>query len=296
MVTVETMVQKLRVRSRAVRLGILVGVVLAASATLCLTPPIPLWPGYHVFADQRTIFHIQHCFDVLSNVPFILVGVWGLCFLFGRAANAAFTRRCERIPYLFFFAGVAATGVGSAYYHLVPGNFRLIWDLLPMTVSFASIVAATIMERVSLRIGLWLSLPLIALGIASVRYWYLGELQGHGDIRFYLSVQFFPIIAIATIITLFPPRYTRTLDLFYVFIFYLIAKCFELLDAQIYSLGRIVGGHTLKHLTAGLACYWILRMLKLRVAIDDNSPAGRRLQEQCPYNSSLADCTKELIP
>jgi hypothetical protein len=289
------MVQWLRMRSRAVRLGILAGVGLAASGTLYFTPRIPLWPGYHIFADQRTIFHIRHCFDVLSNFPFILTGVWGLCFLLGRAANASFTRGCERIPYLFFFAGVAATGAGSAYYHLAPGNSRLIWDLLPMTVSFASIVSAAIVERISVRIGLLLTLPLIALGIASVRHWYLGELQGHGDIRFYLFVQFFPIVAVATIVTLFPPSYTRTADLFCVFIFYLMAKCFELLDARIYSLGGIISGHTLKHLTAGLACYWILRMLKLRVAIGDNSPAGHKLQGICPHNSSMADCTKEII-
>ena len=42
------------------------------------------------------------------------------------------------------------------------------------------------------------------------------------------------------------------------------AKVTEVLDARIYALGGIVSGHTLKHLIAALAVYWLLRMLRLR--------------------------------
>jgi hypothetical protein len=63
---------------------------------------------------------------------------------------------------------------------------------------------------------------------------------------------------------LFPPRYTRTGDLFGVVGLYALAKIFELLDAQVFALGRLVSGHTLKHLASAMAAYWILRMLRKR--------------------------------
>jgi hypothetical protein len=56
------------------------------------------------------------------------------------------------------------------------------------------------------------------------------------------------------------------------FLFYVLAKLFELLDGPIYSLGNIVSGHTLKHITAALACYCILRMLRLRVVVAEGDP------------------------
>jgi len=193
-------------------------------------------------------------------------------FLLRGVNQVAFSESWERIPYLVFFAGVMLTGLGSGYYHLAPGNARLVWDLLPMTFSFVAIVDATIVERISTRAGARLLLPLMALGAASVAYWYVGELQAQGDLRFYLFVQFCPVVVIAVIIGLFPARYSRTQDLMLAFLFYVLAKLFELLDGPIYSLGRIVSGHTLKHITAALACYCILRMLRLRAVVGEGDP------------------------
>ena len=46
------------------------------------------------------------------------------------------------------------------------------------------------------------------------------------------------------------------------------AKVAEVLDAPIYAMGGIVSGHTLKHLIAALAAYWLLRMLQRREVND----------------------------
>ncbi len=248
------------------RVMILLAELFAALVFCWVVPPVPVWAGYHNFADKRSLLYVPNCLDVLSNVPFLCVGIWGMFFLFGESARTKFENMQERIPYLLFFLGVALTGIGSGYYHLAPSNSRLVWDLLPMTISFVSIVDTVIVERISTRAGILLILPTVVFGIASVAYWYLGELHGHGDLRFYLLVQFFPALIIATIILLFPSRYNRTYDLFVVFVLYVLAKLFESLDAQIFSLGHIISGHTLKHLAAAVACYWILRMLALRTA------------------------------
>jgi len=274
---VQALLRRVRQLSRTTRLRILGLIVAVGIVALCFLPRVPLGPDYHSFADKRPLLGIPNCFDVLSNILFLLAGLWGVVFLLTESATRGFRENRERIPYLVFFTGVALTGLGSAIYHLAPNNERLIWDLLPMTFAFVALAAAIYMERVSLRGGLWLLLPAMALGAASVFYWYAGELRGHGDLRFYLFVQFFPIILIAAIIAMFPPAYSRSGDFAVAFALYVLAKVFELLDQPIYSLGRMVSGHSLKHLTAGLTCYWILRMLKLRTAFEAHTPEHRTL-------------------
>lgn len=231
---------------------------------IALWHPIPLSPTYHVFADRRTIVGIPNGLNVLSNFLFFLVGVIGFVFVARAGRRGNFRNYRERIPYLVFFAGTALTGIGSAYYHLAPSNQRLIWDLLPMTACYASLVAATIMERVSERAGLGLLGPLIAAGAACALYWRVGQLHGHGDYRFYLFAQFFSAVAIGAIVLLFPPTYSGGRYLALAFAFYIVAKLFETFDKRIYSDVRVASGHTLKHLAAGIACYFLLRMLAIR--------------------------------
>jgi len=245
-------------------LGLLLLVSFPAIVFLCLIPRIPLGQGYHDFADKRAMLGMPNCLDVLSNIPFILAGCWGVVWLFSGSSKGSFVLAKERIPYLVFFAGVALTGFGSFWYHLAPGNSRLPWDLLPMTLSFMSMLVAVVVERIGVKVGFWLYVPLLVLGISSVAYWYFTEAQGRGDYRFYLFVQFFPPVLLAMIVTLFPRRYTATTYLFGAFLLFVAAKLFEVLDKQIYSFTRVVSGHSLKHLTAGIACYWILRMLQHR--------------------------------
>jgi hypothetical protein len=59
-------------------------------------------------------------------------------------------------------------------------------------------------------------------------------------------------------------RYTRGSDLAVVVGFYVLAKIFEECDRQVFALGHFVSGHTLKHLAAAVASYWILRSLENR--------------------------------
>lgn len=249
------------------RLWLIASLTLAVIVVLLVLSPIPQNQAYHNFADQRTLLGIPNFLNVISNVPFFLVGMLGLFLLWRqRAADVGMTfiENSEAWPYGVFFLGVALTCFGSIFYHLAPDNARLVWDRLPMTLAFMSFFAAIIAERINVKAGLVSLLPLVTIGISSVIYWHWSELSGHGDLRLYIMVQFYPILAIPLLLLLFPPIYTRSIDLLGALAFYMVAKTFELLDAKIFALGRIVSGHTLKHLAAGLATYWILRMLRNR--------------------------------
>lgn len=247
------------------RLGIWLFATAAALVVIAalFVPRIPQPLSYHHFADQRSWLGIPNFGDVASNILFAVFGAAGLFFLCGKSSQAQFIERREKWFYFLLFFGLFLTAFGSAYYHLAPDNARLVWDRLPMTLVFMPLVAAMIGERLSVKLGLWLLPILIFAGLASVFYWSWTETRGADDLRFYAAVQAYAVVAIL-IAALLPPRYTRTSDLIVVGFFYVVAKVCEIADREIFALGQVISGHTLKHLAAGLAGYWILRMLKKR--------------------------------
>lgn len=251
------------------RVWLLLGSLAAVVIVVFLLHPIPQSEAYHNFADQRALLGIPHCLDVISNAAFLVVGVWGIWLVLSKTTSASnrFVDSRERWPYLIFFVGVTLTAFGSSYYHLMPNDSRLVWDRIPMTIGFMGLLGAMIAERISVKAGLRSIAPLVVFGIASVYYWRFTQQAGHGDLRPYALAQFGSMLAILLLIVLFPPRYTRTVDLFVSFAVYGFAKIFEAADRPIFALGGIVSGHTLKHLTAALSAYWILRMLRSRAPI-----------------------------
>ena len=136
-----------------------------------------------------------------------------------------------------------------------------------MAIGFMSLLSAMLMERINLRAGGLALAPLLLLGIASVEYWYVTELHGAGDMRFYLMVQFYTLALILLLLWLFPARYTRGTDVVVAMGFYVLAKILELADRRFFTFGHIISGHTLKHLAAALGVYWIFRMLTRRSAV-----------------------------
>lgn len=246
------------------RAALLLAVPIAVAAALVLYGPIPQDPGYHRFADGRALLGVPNALDVLSNAPFALVGVLGLASAL-RGRGAVFVEPEERRSYAVFFLGVAFTGAGSAWYHLAPDNARLVWDRLPMTLAFMALLAAVIAERVEVRLGRRLLVPLLVLGLASVLHWHVTEQRGAGDLRLYALVQFVPFLLVPLLMALYEARYTRGGDLVVVVTLYAAAKLFEAQDAAVFRLGQVVSGHSLKHLTAAAATYWVLRMLRRRV-------------------------------
>ena len=242
------------------------GATLLVFLTAVLAPRVPQPLSYHHFADDRPDFGIADFGNVVSNLPFAIFGSWGLWFLAQASSSKAFLEPRERWPYVTLFLGILLTAFGSGYYHLMPDNSRLVWDRLPMTVAFMSLVSAMIAERIDVTLALRLFLPLLALGILSVIHWHLSELRGHGDLRFYAAVQLYAIVALALLLFL-PPRYSRTADLVWLGAFYLLAKALEAADRPIYSFAHLVSGHTLKHLAAGMSGYFLLHMLRNREPI-----------------------------
>jgi hypothetical protein len=227
----------------------LVGAALAAGLLMAFTrPPFAQDPAYHRFADDRALAGVPNFWNVVTNLPFLLVGAFGLI-------RRGRLRRPElRTEVQVFASGVALVAFGSALYHLAPSNATLVWDRLPMTVGFMALFSLIVRDRLSERLGRRALGPLLALGVASVAYWYATELQGVGDLRFYYVIQFLPMLLIPLILLTGPGAGgLRASWIWATLAIYLLAKQAESHDLALYEATGLLSGHSLKHLIAAVA-------------------------------------------
>ncbi|HJW09901.1 MAG TPA: hypothetical protein VJ483_09720 [Holophagaceae bacterium] len=251
----------LTVRVTRLRLALVFGLILGAVAAALAHTAVPQDPAYHAFADARARFGIPNFWNVASNLAFLPVGLWGLRSL----RRARFHEPVEARAWAVFFLGLGLVCFGSGWYHLHPDNGSLFWDRLPMTVAFMSLLSAMVSERISVKAGAALLLPLLLLGAASVLLWRRSELSGHGDLRLYFLVQFLPMVLIPLLMALFPRCYDRTGAFDWMVLWYVAAKLLEHWDAAVFrATGGIAGGHALKHLAAALAVAGMVPMLLKR--------------------------------
>lgn len=243
---------------------LLIGSLVACAIAAVFVPRMAQPLSYHAFADCRAFLSIPNFLNVLSNLPFLVAGAWGIGLIYRGGGH--FIDQRESLPYLVFFLGALLTSFGSAYYHLAPDNARLVWDRLPMTLGFAGLVSAAIAERANLRGGLKLLWPLLALGALTVVYWYAGEVAGYGNVIPYGLYQGWSILAIVMLIAFYrATRYSHGKYLAWAAIWYGLAKVFETFDLQVYRLlGGIVSGHSVKHVLASIAVFAIVWQLRLR--------------------------------
>lgn len=219
--------------------------------------PIPQDPAYHLFADARTCLGVRNFGNVVSNILFLLAGAAGMLWCYrNRDATA-------RRSWMVFFVGVALVFFGSGYYHETPNNDTLIGDRLPMTVAFMGLFAALLSEHLGEKLESALLVPAVLVGIASVFWW-----QYSDDLRVYIWVQLTPLLVIPYVIAAFPGRHTHRHYLMYGVAFYALAKIAELYDYEVYALtGAMISGHSLKHLLAAVAPYFVYLMLRQRSEI-----------------------------
>lgn len=240
---------------------LLIWLTIIALIGVYFLPAIPQPPSFHHFADTRTIWGIPNFANVISNIPFVFVGVYGLLALYQAKAT-----RGIRAIYFALFLGIILTGLGSAYYHYSPDNETLVFDRIPMTLVFMALLSATIAELINCKFGTRLLGPLLLIGMGSVLWWHFGEQTGHGDLRLFGLVQFYPMVFIPLILWLFydPGQKRAIISLCWVVVWYGIAKVLESRDKDIFALTGFVSGHTLKHLAAGVSTLYLVKMFRIK--------------------------------
>ena len=243
-------------------------IVLSAALIIAVffLDPIPQDPAYFLFADSRPLLGIPNFWNVMSNVPFLLVGGVGVYFL--RSANQPEMLPELRLAFLILFAGIFLTGFGSAYFHYAPGNETLVWDRLPMTLGFMALTTIIIGEHISVAVVKRFLIPLLIIGAGSVVYWAVTEARGAGDLRPYAIVQFLPMLLIPLILLMYRSVYDRVDFLWWVIVLYALSKLFEYFDLETYEYTQLLSGHSIKHFVAAVA------PLVLLIGMNKRRPLG----------------------
>jgi hypothetical protein len=217
---------------------------------------------YHNFADQRVIGGVLRGADVWSNLGFALVGIWGFIRLYPQRHQPQL--KAGWPGYALFLLGLIGTAAGSAYYHLAPDNFSLIWDRLPIALLCAGLLAAVHGETHRARDGWKTTVTLAAIAIASIAWWYFTGMFGRDDLRPYVLLQALPLV----MIPLWQKAYRAPAADQKAFLLavgcYLLAKAAELGDRVLFDSLHAISGHTLKHLFATLAAAVIVWRLTQR--------------------------------
>ncbi|XP_038698878.1 uncharacterized protein LOC119996357 isoform X2 [Tripterygium wilfordii] len=209
------------------------GAFLCWVCLMLVTPKIPLSPEYHLFADMRNFLGVPNTLNVITNFPFLIVGV--LCFVLclqGSFFNISL--RGEGCGWTIFFAGIAGMAFGSAYYHLKPDDNRvmlyLVWNIYKFCAEWVAVDCRTF-----------------------------------NDLRLCMMFQLIPCIAIPTMNFLFPPKYTHSRFWIWAAGVSLFAKCEGCLDRRIYRANRYyISGHSLEHLCSALIPVLLAYMLMYR--------------------------------
>lgn len=231
------------------RENLLIGALFILTSVALFAPALPA-SAWHVahFVDTRTWMGLPNAGDVLSNLPFLAMGVWGLARL--RA------RRDAHMGAICFFAGLILTCVGSSYYHLAPdAPQRLVADRLGMAVVFAGFLGIAAGERISVRAGQAVVVLMVVAGPLAA--WVAPE-----NLTPWAVVQFGGLALAVGLALTRPLPGALGVRLGGMLFFYVLAKLFELGDVTVFeATGHIVSGHTLKHLAAALAAWPVIQAL-----------------------------------
>jgi hypothetical protein len=244
------MESEMRIDGRTVAIA---GLAAAALIVVAVLPPMAQDQAYFRYADQRWVLDIPNFWNVVSNLPLVLLGLVGVISIAGKRTPGYLP--ALRPIYVTFFAGVLLTGLGSAYYHLDPSNATILWDRLALTLLFMSFFCAVWGEHISVSAALKMVWPLIAVGLASVVYWYVTETRGRGDLRFYAVVQFLPMVLLPLILLLYRSRMTGVGYLWGLLAAYALAKAAEVLDHRLYDALPGFSGHEIKHWVAAIGVF-----------------------------------------
>ena len=253
---------------------------------MLLHGPIAQLEHYHEFADHSSWAGIPHAADVLSNLGFALVALWGGVRLWPQRNHPAV--QAGWIGYSVFLIALLLTSVGSTYYHLAPDDWRLVWDRLPIAIACAGLLAGVRAQLVPNVNAPSEFTVLTAFAVASVAWWYVGLQRGSGDLRPYLLLQVAPLVLIPMWQAIYGASREDRLWFGFALVLYVLAKAAEVHDHEIQSTLVWVTGHTIKHLLASAAA-WVLVARLVRSTSSAAKPAEPitanppRAEHQCVW-------------
>ncbi|XP_010453247.1 PREDICTED: uncharacterized protein LOC104735201 [Camelina sativa] len=236
---------------------LVVGSFLCWLIIMFITPKVPL--RHHLFADKRNFMGVPNTLNVITNFPFLIIGVLGFVLCLG-GSFFNISLKGEIWGWTLFYAGIASFAFGSAFYHLKPDDNRIVWDTLPILIAYSSLFSSFLVERAGETVGLSCLALLLFTSFLSVAY-----ARVFNDLRLCMTFQLIPCLVIPVMTVLLPPKYTHSRFWLWATAAYAIAKIEGLADHKIYNANRyIISGHSLGHLCSAVATLLLTIMLLYR--------------------------------
>jgi len=190
----------------------------------------------------------------------VVTGLSMLIFLYVRRRQfpGMFIERGELWIFVVLYASTLLVTFGSGYYHLAPDNAGLFWDRLPMTLVASAFVGTIIADRFGARAGLATLAVLFVLSAGALVYWRATQSMAQDNVWPYIATVYGSLSFAVVAMISFPSRYTHAHAAWVTFTIYMTAMAFDTwLDAPLYTMGAILSGHSLKHLLAAVALFWL---------------------------------------
>jgi hypothetical protein len=239
------------------------GLVAAAAVAAVLAPAITRGPTFHVYADRRAWLGIPNAGDVLSNLPFVIAGIWGLVRARGAHGPALAVA---------LFVAIVGVGLGSGAYHVHPSDGALVLDWAPIVLTLAFLAALVVGDRLDPRAGRATAIAFPAVALASVAVWYAGGGTGgtgatSGDMRWYVITQA-TLVAVVALGALAPaaPGAPARLGRGWILLGvagFLAARGLHAADRALLD-ATGVSGHSAKHVLLGLAAACLVPSLHVK--------------------------------
>jgi hypothetical protein len=234
------------------RLVLAVVVLFGIGAVLEKILPLAQDSAYNQFADTRCTLGLPNAANVLSNLPILLVGLYGFAWALSSGRSSQRLSRGVTV----FAIGLTLTAVGSAGYHLHPTNATLVWDRLPLAVAVGGALLVFGTAATSWR-PTWPQCVLVASASAGTVAWW--ALTG----SLWPSYVLLQLGGFLTLVCLVLARHLRSADGWWtVVLAYTAFRLFEYFDRAVFVLtGQLVSGHTLKHLASAIAAFALITVV-----------------------------------
>lgn len=254
--------QPMQALPRRATAALMAAMALAAVAGLVAWGPVGLVPHMHSFADDGLWLGVPNGMTVLTHVPLIPIGLWGIW----RVTRLPPGEPLRWIWGWFFCCQMLAT-LGGMLYHLRPGDLTFIWDQLPKSAACSLFALAFLAERIDGRFGLATAIG-YALGatlLGGVWWWQTLQRDGLGDLRPLLWLELLPVLLVATGAWTLSGHLLSRQDWLRSQVSFVIAQGVDWLDKPIAEwTHHVIGGHSMRHLALAACVGWVAYRLGAR--------------------------------
>ncbi len=237
-------------------MAMVLAMALAGAALLVAWGPVNLVPHMHEFAGSDTRWSIPAALLVLSHLPLLPIGMWGLW----RVSRLPAHEPLKLLWGTFFVCQMLAT-VGGQVYHWAPSNATFIWDQVPKSAACALFALAFLGERIDRRFGSPVAVLCGVMASLLGCIWWLYSLHvwGAGDLRPLFWLELSPLALVAAgAWTLKGDLLLSRADWLRSQFSFAVAQTVDWADVWIYETTQgWISGHAVRHLALAACVGWV---------------------------------------